>query len=291
METRQKLSTFYLRLSTPFVKYRSALVIVFLVLIIDQAIKFYVKTHFSLGEEVVLTKDWARLHFLENEGMAFGLKLGDGSVAKLLLTLFRLGAVVFGFFLLRRLCKQRYGAGLVACGALILAGAAGNLIDSVFYGLIFSESPFHGGYATLVPFGQGYGRLFYGKVVDMFYFPLFTTKLPQWLPFVGGNQFSFFEPVFNFADAAISVGVLTLVLFQRRLMGTRGLKARAASRSTAPVSPAPVGAAVEQVSIDPSIRVTTSTVQPDASGAVPRGGAPAPAKEDSEFEIRNSGSQ
>lgn len=210
-------------------KYRSALLIVLLVLLVDQIIKVYVKTHFSLGEEVILANAWARLHFLENEGMAFGLKLGEAAVAKLILTLFRLCAVVFGFFLLRRLCKRGYGAGLITCGALILAGAAGNLIDSIFYGLIFSESPFHGGTATLVPLGQGYGKVFYGKVVDMFYFPLFSTKLPTWLPLVGGNQFSFFEPVFNFADAAISVGVLTLVLFQRRLMGSRHPKARTAN--------------------------------------------------------------
>lgn len=197
-------------------KYRSAVLLVLLVILIDQAIKVYVKTHFYYGEEVLMAGKWARLHFLENEGMAFGLKLSENSIGKIVLTLFRLVAVAIGFGLLRRLCRGNYSTGMVACGALILAGAAGNLIDSMFYGLIFSESSFH--LAHFVPWGTGYAPFLHGRVVDMFYFPLFSAKLPSWLPLVGGNQFSFFEPVFNFADAAISIGVLTLVLFQKRLL-------------------------------------------------------------------------
>ena len=197
-------------------KYRSAILLVALVILIDQIIKVYVKTHFYYGEEVLMAGKWARLHFLENEGMAFGLKLSEGSIGKTILTLFRLVAVIVGFGLLWRLCKRQYSTGMVVCGALILAGAAGNLIDSMFYGLIFSESSFH--LARFVPFGTGYAPFLHGRVVDMFYFPMVDTKLPTWLPFVGGNRFSFFEPVFNFADAAISVGVLTLVVFQKRLL-------------------------------------------------------------------------
>ncbi len=197
-------------------KYRSAVLLVLLVILIDQAIKVYVKTHFYYGEEVLMAGKWARLHFLENEGMAFGLKLSEGSIGKTILTLFRLVAVIVGFGLLRKLCRGGYSNGMRVCCALILAGAAGNLIDSMFYGMIFSESSFH--LAHFVPFGKGYAPLLHGRVVDMFYFPLFSAKLPGWLPFVGGNNFSFFEPVFNFADAAISVGVLTLVIFQKKLL-------------------------------------------------------------------------
>lgn len=197
-------------------KYRYALLIILLVILIDQALKFYIKTHFFYGEEVSLIGDWAKLHFIENEGMAFGMKLGDGSIGKLLLTLFRLVAVVFGFWLLRSLTLKGYGKGVLICGALILAGALGNLIDSMFYGLIFSESSFH--VAKMVPFGSGYGKFLHGRVVDMFYFPMVDTVMPTWVPLLGGKSFVFFEPVFNIADAAISVGVLILVFFQKKLL-------------------------------------------------------------------------
>lgn len=210
-----------------FVKYRHAILIVLLVLVIDQAIKVYIKTHFCLNEEVLVFGSWFRLHFLENEGMAFGMKLSQSDIGKLVLTLFRLGAVVFGFFLLKKLVRRGYTNGAIICGALILSGAMGNLIDSLFYGLIFTDSAGYIHYTTvceparMVPWGQGYGRLLHGKVVDMFYFPLVSTRMPDWMPFVGGKQFEFFEPVFNFADAAISVGVLTLIFFQKRLLHKR----------------------------------------------------------------------
>ncbi len=197
-------------------KYRHALLLIFIIILLDQAIKYYVKTHFFYGEEVAMMGNWAKLHFLENEGMAFGMKLGDGSIGKMVLTLFRLVAVVFGFWLLRNLIKKGYGRGIIICGALILAGALGNLIDSLFYGLIFSESTFHLG--RLVPFGDGYGHFLQGRVVDMFYFPMVDGVFPTWVPFFGGHHFVFFEPVFNLADAAISIGVLTLVFFQKKLL-------------------------------------------------------------------------
>lgn len=197
-------------------KYRHAILIVLLVIIVDQFSKYYIKTNFYYGEEVNVIGTWFKLHFIENEGMAFGMKLSEASFGKLLLTSFRLVAVVFGFFLLKRFVKQGYHKGLIICGSLILAGALGNLIDSIFYGMIFTESTFH--IAKLVPFGQGYGQLFYGRVVDMLYFPLFDTTLPDWVPFWGGNHVSFFDPVFNIADAAISCGVIALLLFQKRFM-------------------------------------------------------------------------
>ncbi len=197
-------------------KYRNAIFIILFIIIIDQWVKFYIKTHFYYGEEVNVLGTWFKLHFIENEGMAFGMKLNEAPTGKLILTLFRLVAVVFGFFLLKRLVNKQYSKGAIICGALILAGALGNLIDSIFYGMIFTESSFH--VAKLVPWGQGYGKLFHGRVVDMLYFPLVDTTLPTWVPLMGGKNFVFFEPVFNIADAAISTGVLVLVFFQKKLI-------------------------------------------------------------------------
>jgi len=181
-------------------------------------VKIYIKTHFYYGEEINVIGHWFRLHFIENEGMAYGMKLGDAGTGKLLLSLFRLVAVVFGFFLLKKLVNKGYSKGAIICGSLILAGALGNLIDSMFYGLIFSESTFH--VAKFVPWGTGYGSFLHGRVVDMMYFPIIDTRLPQSFPFMGGKDFVFFEPVFNIADAAISIGVLVLVFFQKKLIHT-----------------------------------------------------------------------
>lgn len=206
-------------------KYRHAILIVLLVIICDQALKIYIKTHFTYEQEVNIFGHWFKLLFIENEGMAFGMKLSQADAGKLVLTLFRLIAVVFGFFLLKRIVDKKYSTGVIICGSLILAGALGNLIDSMFYGLIFTESyaQYHwiNGItppAQLVSWGHGYGRFLHGRVVDMLYFPIVDTVLPKWVPFVGGSNFVFFEPVFNIADASISVGVLILVFFQKRLI-------------------------------------------------------------------------
>jgi len=217
-------------------KYRNALLIVFLVIIADQSLKFFIKTHFCNGDDVRIFGNWFRLHFIENEGMAYGLKLSESVVGKLVLSTFRLVAVIFGFYLLRLVINKGYSRGAIICGSLILAGAMGNLLDSLFYGLIFSDSPyscFSGNYdnlrsmlqnhnqtavAHLTNFGHGYGKFLQGKVVDMLYFPLLETTFPKWVPFLGGKNFIFFEPVFNIADAAISVGVLTFIFFQKRLI-------------------------------------------------------------------------
>jgi len=149
--------------------------------------------------------------------MAYGLKFG-GDFGKILLTLFRLVAVVIGFVYMKKLVKEKYNTGLLVCGSLILAGAAGNLIDSMFYGLIFNDSV---GYevAKFLPAGGGYGSFLHGRVVDMLYFPIYEGYLPKWIPFKGGDYFVFFRPVFNIADAAISVGVITILLFQKRFFG------------------------------------------------------------------------
>lgn len=219
-------------------KYRNALLIILLVIVADQALKIYIKTHFATGDDVRVMGNWFRLHFIENEGMAYGMKLSESPIGKIVLSSFRLVAVIFGFYLLRKLINKGYGKGILICGSLILAGALGNLIDSMFYGLIFSDSPyscFSGNYDSLsnllqnhnkdavahfTSFGQGYGKFLQGKVVDMLYFPMLETTLPKWVPFWGGGHFTFFEPVFNIADAAISIGIITLLLFQKQLVHT-----------------------------------------------------------------------
>ncbi len=224
-------------------KYRNAVIIVILIIIADQALKFYIKTNFVNGDDVRIMGGWFRLHFIENEGMAYGLKLSESVTGKLLLSTFRLAAVIFGFFLLKKLVVKGYAKGAIICGSLILAGALGNLLDSMFYGLIFSDSPyscFSGNYdnmssmiknhnativAHLTSFGHGYGKFLQGKVVDMLYFPIIDTRMPRWVPFWGGKNFIFFEPVFNLADAAISVGVIILVFFQKSLFHKPAMQA------------------------------------------------------------------
>jgi signal peptidase II len=198
------------------VKYSKLLILIIFILLVDQCLKIYIKTHFYYGQEVALLGSWFRLHFIENEGMAFGMKFGDASIAKLVLTLFRLVAVGFGFYYLNVMIKKGFKNATLICAALILSGAFGNLIDSIFYGKLFSESSFC--LAQWVPWGTGYANLFYGRVVDMLYFPLVEWTLPSSTPFIGAYTIRFFEPVFNIADASISIGVLTLLFFQKRLL-------------------------------------------------------------------------
>jgi len=185
-------------------------IIIFLVLVADQALKFWIKTNMTLHESIRVT-DWFYIYFTENNGMAFGIELFD----KLFLTLFRIAAVVALFWYLYRVSpKKTTRFGYCACISLIIAGALGNIIDCLFYGLIFNDS--FAQVASLFPAGGGYGALFYGKVVDMLYFPLIDSYFPNWMPFVGGDHFIFFRPVFNLADSSISVGIFILLLFYRR---------------------------------------------------------------------------
>ena len=191
---------------------KKAGLIIFIVLLIDQISKIYIKTHFKLGGEVEVF-DWFRILFVENEGMAWGTKI-PGQYGKLALTLFRLVAIFgIGYWLVDSV-KKNGSRILITSIALIFAGAFGNIIDSVFYGITFSDS--YNKIATFLPEGGGYGTLFHGKVVDMLYFPLYEGYLPDWIPFWGGEFFTFFEPVFNIADSSISVGVVLLLLFNKR---------------------------------------------------------------------------
>jgi signal peptidase II len=197
-------------------KLRSAVAVILLIIFVDQALKIWVKTNHTYGKIMNMGgQDWAQLYFIENEGMAWGLELG-GIWGKLILTLFRLAAVVFGTWYLGRIVKQHYTRGFIICACLIYAGALGNLIDSIFYGLIFSSSDYNT-IATLFP-AHGYAGLFHGKVVDMLYFPMIESNYPSWVPFLGGKHFIFFSPIFNIADASISIGVITLLLFQKRFI-------------------------------------------------------------------------
>ena len=186
-----------------------------MVVLIDQCLKFYIKTNYAIGGGFnILGFDWARIHFIENDGMAFGLSFG-GVVGKYILSIFRIVLVGFLIYFLLNLIKEKQSFGLQFSFALIIAGALGNIIDGMFYGLLFSESCYHCGVAQFMPEGGGYAGFLQGWVVDMFYFPLFSVDLPSWVPFMGGENFSFFKPVFNIADSAITIGVGIILLFHR----------------------------------------------------------------------------
>ncbi len=205
-------------------KLSTSIIIILLILIVDQVIKIYIKTHYPVGEVTRLFgMDWARIHFIENSGMAWGWKFGNEG-GKVALTLFRLVAVIFGSWLIVKFAKEKYSRGFMVCVALIYAGALGNLIDSMFYGMLFDKGLHfdpavgdyvgYGGIASMG--GKGYSSFLHGSVVDMLYFPMVKTTYPAWLPWVGGEPFEFFSPIFNIADMAISTGVITLLVFQKR---------------------------------------------------------------------------
>ncbi len=194
---------------------KKAALIVIGILLADQILKIWVKTTFYMGESLPVFGNWFYLHFTENEGMAFGMQLG-GEYGKLMLSLFRIIAVIVIIWWLIRVTKTGASNLLVICISLILAGAIGNIIDSAFYGLVFSDSTYMQ-IAAMFPEGGGYGTFLHGRVVDMFYFPIIESRYPSWFPFVGGDEFIFFRPVFNIADAAITTGVLILIVFQKRV--------------------------------------------------------------------------
>ena len=215
-----------------------------MVLVLDQALKIWVKTQMNYGDEIkIMGLDWALIHFVENNGMAFGISLG-GEYGKLALSLFRIIAVGFLVYYLRLLVRSGVSAGLLVSFALILAGALGNILDSAFYGLIFSESPYHGGLAELFPEEGGYATFLHGKVVDMLYFPIIDTYLPEWVPYWGGSHFMFFKPVFNIADLSITLGVINILLFQRSFFSSPPARENAAEEQeeeTVPLSETAAG--------------------------------------------------
>ena len=195
-----------------FTKGRIALLTIFSVLVIDQVIKIIVKTTMYWHESIRIA-DWFYIYFTENNGMAFGMEI----FGKLFLTSFRIVSVsVIGWFLYK-FVQKGLKTGFIVCVSLILAGALGNIIDSLFYGMVFNEST-HAQIASFMPAEGGYAPFLYGKVVDMFYFPIIETNWPSWMPFIGGEHFIFFSPIFNFADAAISCGIIALLIFYSKYL-------------------------------------------------------------------------
>ncbi|HBZ24926.1 MAG TPA: lipoprotein signal peptidase [Rikenellaceae bacterium] len=192
--------------------------LVVLLLVIDQIVKIWIKTNMTIGESIPVLGDWFQIYFIENNGMAFGMQFG-GTFGKLVLTLFRMVLIGFIIYYVNKLVKERAPAGVLYGVALILVGAVGNVIDSIFYGVVFSESTYNT-MATIFPQGGGYAPLFFGKVVDMLYFPLIDTTLPDWVPFRGGEKFIFFRPIFNIADSCITIGVAYLLIFKRGFFAT-----------------------------------------------------------------------
>ena len=209
-------------------KGRIVFLIIALIIIADQVLKIWIKTSFPTGDTGVSELRWFKLYFIENPGMAWGWKLGN-ETGKVILTLFRLAAVIFGTWYLGKIIREQYHRGFIVCAALIYAGALGNLIDSMFYGMIFDKGLRYDpvlddyiGYAGIAQFSSdGYAAFLHGSVVDMLYFPIFQATWPTWIPGIGGKEFEFFSPIFNIADASISVGVLTLLIFQKRFLKRR----------------------------------------------------------------------
>lgn len=197
---------------------RMAILLVIAILLIDQTIKIWVKTNMALHESIVIT-DWFRICFIENNGMAYGMEIGS----KLVLSIFRIILIgLLGYYTYLQV-KRNANTGYIVCLSMVISGAIGNMIDCMFYGLIFDASSYYST-SMFVQFGSGYAPFLMGKVVDMFYFPLIVTTWPDWLPFVGGDEFIFFSPIFNFADASISVGFILLLLFFRKELASLSLK-------------------------------------------------------------------
>jgi signal peptidase II len=193
---------------------KKAFLLIFFILITDQILKIWIKTHFVIGQEIHLFGNWGFIHFIENNGMAFGMEMG-GKPGKLILSIFRIIAIFGIGWFLNSIINKKANTGLILAISAIMAGAIGNIIDSAFYGMIFSES--YSQPAILFPPGGGYSTFLHGRVVDMFYFPIIDTQWPDWVPFKAGESLIFFRPVFNLADSAITCGVISILLFQKKM--------------------------------------------------------------------------
>jgi signal peptidase II len=209
-------------------KIRHVTFIILLIVIADQALKLWIKTHYHLNESHQVLGSGFQLYFVENPGMAYGWKFG-GNWGKMVLTVFRMGAVVFGTWYIGKIIKEKYHIGFIFCASLVYAGALGNLVDSSFYGLMFDKGMVvdptikeYLGYNGVAAFSsKGYASFLHGNVVDMLYFPVLKGHFPSWFPFWGGDDFEFFRPIFNIADASITSGVISILVFQKRFFKHR----------------------------------------------------------------------
>ena len=232
---------------------KKALFLIIIILIVDQVIKILVKTNMSIGEEINVIGNWFIIHFTENNGMAFGMDL-PGNNGKSILSIFRLVAITAIAFYMRHLIKLNAHKGLIMSVALILAGAAGNIIDSLFYGLIFNDS--WGRLATFLPEGGGYATFLQGKVVDMFYFPIIRGTWPDWFPWWGGSSLVFFRPVFNIADSSITIGVSLILIWQKTFFSEEIFPGKKPEETT------------NSEETTPSVELTNSKESTDSPGAV-----------------------
>lgn len=198
---------------------KKLIIFIIALLAIDQVVKIWIKTHMMIGDEYNVFGEWFKIHFIENNGMAFGMASESGKTGKMLLSIFRIFAVAgIGWYIVK-LLKEKAPVGVIFSFALIFCGAIGNIIDSMFYGLLFNDS--NGQVATFLPAGGGYASFLHGRVVDMLYFPLYEGYLPDWVPVWGGDYIVFFRPIFNIADSYITIGVLLLILFYRNFFSSK----------------------------------------------------------------------
>ncbi len=200
-------------------KYSLPFFVILLVLLVDQFVKLYIKSHYPYGEVTRVIGDWFRITFTENPGMAFGIEFG-GNYGKLALSVFRIVAVFFGFYYIRKIVNEGEHKGFIVCVSLVLAGAIGNILDSAFYGILFSQSTDYD-VAQFMPTEGGYAGFLHGQVVDMFYFPIYQGEFPTWFPIWGGERFEFFNAIFNVADMSISFGVGIILVFQKWLFAPK----------------------------------------------------------------------